>query len=222
MFDEDASQPRFSRSIAHGSIDEHCRDGRIDAARKRADGATAADLLSHLRNGGVDEVLRRPGWLRAADVHGEVAENVGTQRSVVYLGMKLHRPHFAFSVFNGSNSVRSFRGQPESSRQFFGFVAVGHPYGQLVGQALKELRVRFLNLNFRVSIFTLCGGANFAAQRVHHELQAVADSEHGNAEAEDFLIGVRRVLVVDGGRSAGKNYSNRRVTANLFQTRVEW
>jgi hypothetical protein len=135
--------------------------------------------------------------------------------------MKLHRPHFSLSVFDGGNRVGSFRRQPETRRQFFRRVAMRHPDREQLGQSLKKLRVKFLDLNFRVSILAFRGRPHLAAERVHHELQSVADAEHRDAEIEDTLVGQRRIFVVHRRRPARQNDSHRRVAANFFQAGVE-
>ncbi len=191
IVDEDARQARFSRRIAHGAIHQHRRDGRIDPARKRTDRASLSDLLFHLRHGRVDKMLRCPGRLRSTNVQREVAQDVPAKRRVVHLGMKLHRPHLPRRVFDGRDSVRSFRGQPEPRRQFFGRVAVRHPDREQLGQSLKKLRVGFLDLHLGMAVLAFRGGAHLAAKRIDHELQSVADAEHGDAQFEDALVGVR-------------------------------
>src|ERR1700682_5051963 len=101
--------------------------------------------------------------------------------------MELHCPHFSFSVFDGGNGVGSFRRQPETRRQLLGLVAMRHPDGEFAGQSLKKLRVGMLDLDFSAAVLAFCGGAHFSAEGVDHELQSVADAEHGDAEIEDTL-----------------------------------
>ncbi len=72
-----------------------------------------------------------------------------------------------------------------------------------------------------MSILALGSGTNFAAEGVNHVLQSITDAEHGNAEIEDALVGVRSVVVVDGGWASRENDADRRVTANLVEGRVK-
>ena len=88
-------------------------------------------------------------------------------------------------------------------------------------QSEKKLRVKFLDLNFRVAVLAFSRGTHLPAERIDHELQSVADAEHGNAEIEDTLIGQRRVFVVHRRRAARQNDSHRRIAANFFQAGVE-
>ena len=78
-----------------------------------------------------------------------------------------------------------------------------------------------LEFGLGVSVFALRGWMNFASESVDNELQAIADAEDGNAEVEDFLVGMRRAIVVDGGWSARQNNADGRVTANFIELDVE-
>jgi len=139
----------------------------------------------------------------------------------MHLGMKLHRPHFPLGIFDGGDRIRSFRREPETVWQLFGLVAMRHPNREFAGQSLKKFRVGVLNFNLSVAVLALSGGANFAAERVDHELQSVADTEHGDAEIEDALIRERSVFVVHRRRAARENDSYWRVAANFFQAGIE-
>ena len=46
---------------------------------------------------------------------------------------------------------------------------------------------------------------HLAAERLAGQLHAVADAQHGQAEAEDFRIALRRARLVDAGRPAGED-----------------
>jgi hypothetical protein len=59
---EDAGQARLPLGVAQRAVDQHSRDGRIHAARERADGAPGAHLLLHLLDGRIDEALRPSRW----------------------------------------------------------------------------------------------------------------------------------------------------------------
>ncbi len=78
-----------------------------------------------------------------------------------------------------------------------------------------------LDLHFGMAIFAFGGGAHLSTERVHHELQSIADAEHGDAEIEDALVGQRGVFVVHRRRTARENDAHRRVAADFFQAGVE-
>ena len=102
------------------------------------------------------------------------------------------------------------RHQFEARRQFERFVAVRHPDGEFLGQSLKQNGIRN-DVDFRAAVLALVRRAHFAAERVHHELQSVADAEHGHAQVEDARVGGRRVFVVDRPWRARKDDADGRV-----------
>ena len=53
-----------------------------------------------------------------------------------------------------------------------------------------------------------------AAERLAHELHAVADAEHGDAEIENRRIALRRAVGINARRAAGKDEPFRRELAN--------
>ena len=83
-------------------------------------------------DGRIDEVLRRPGRLRAADVEDEVAQDLRAERRVVDFGMKLHRPHFLRRDFQCRPPRWESSPSVETRRQFVRLVAVRHPDRQIL------------------------------------------------------------------------------------------
>ena len=59
-----------------------------------------------------------------------------------------------------------------------------------------------------MAVFPLLGGTNFSSQSVHHELQAVADAEHGKAKLEDARVRRGSIFVVDRPWSSRKHYAH--------------
>src|SRR5208282_4731540 len=71
------------------------------------------------------------------------------------------------------------------------------------------------------SVFAL-SRANAARPHVLRDhIQAVADSEHRTAQIEHLIGDIRRILLVETGRSAGKNYPARIHRADFFGRQVE-
>ena len=104
----------------------------------------------------------------------------------------------------------------EAGGQFHRFVAVRHPDGKFCGQAFEKPGA-VLDFHVGMAVLALVGGAHLAAERVHHELQSVADAEHRQAQLKHARIRRRRVGVIHRRRPAGKNDAHRRVAANFFQ-----
>src|SRR5215469_14103133 len=65
-------------------------------------------------------------------------------------------------------------------------------------------------------ILTVLCAFDLASQVVRHELQAIADPEHGQAQIEDAQVGIRSILVIDRGRAAGENDADRVVLLDVF------
>ncbi len=136
-------------------------------------------------------MLRGPRRFCAADVEDEVAQDFRALAGVMHLGMKLHRIPLLRHILNSGHRVMRLRRQLESRRQFERLVTMRHPDRKFFRQALKKKRVRN-NFDFRVAVFALLRRAHLAAQRVHHELQPIADTEHGQSQLEDARVGGRR------------------------------
>src|SRR5712671_6783164 len=51
-----------------------------------------------------------------------------------------------------------------------------------------------------MTVLALVRRANLAAERVHHELQSIADTENGHAQLEDARVRGRGIFVVDRPR----------------------
>ncbi len=98
-------------------------------------------------------------------------------------------------------------------------VAVRHPHRQRTLQSLEQRRVnrRAQQFHLRVAVLALVGGAHFAAQLVHHELQAVTDAQHRQSEMQDALVRRRRVGVVDGRRPARQHDARGRVALDFVE-----
>ena len=86
VVDEDARQP-----VADGAMDEERGDGRVHAAAQAAHDAARAHLLADARDRLFDERRHRPVAGAAADVVGEVAQDVETAIGVRDLGMEEQR-----------------------------------------------------------------------------------------------------------------------------------
>ena len=83
VVDEDARQP-----IADGAVDEHRRDGRVDAAAQPTDDAAVPDLRADAVGRLLHERTHRPVAGAAADVVGEVAQDLEAVVGVRDLGME--------------------------------------------------------------------------------------------------------------------------------------
>ncbi len=85
VIDEDAGE-----LVADRLVDQHRRDGAVDAAREAADHAALADLLADLGDHLALVGGHGPVGLEARDLVHEVGEQLGAVRRVHDLGMELH------------------------------------------------------------------------------------------------------------------------------------
>ena len=110
----------------------------------------------------------------------------------------------------------SFRHQLKTRRQFQRFVAMRHPHRKFFGQSLKKKRIGN-DIDFSVPVLALVGGTHLASQRVHHELQSIADAKHRQAQFEEARVSRRSVLVIDRPWRSGKNNADGRVAVDLVE-----
>ena len=198
-------------------MDEHGGNGGIDAAGESADHASVADLLADGFDGFVDEALRRPVGREAADVEDEVAQDGSSLLGVVDFGMELHGVVLARGIFEGGLGVGGLRDEMEAGRKLFGFVAVGHPDVQRAGESFEEGAVVAQQFDVGVSVLALVAGADFAAELLRHEVQAVTDAQHRKAEVQHLVVHGGGVGFVDGRRASGEDDASGRVALDFFQ-----
>src|SRR5258708_2460238 len=68
-----------------------------------------------------------------------------------------------------------------------------------------------------MSVLAFLPRPHFAAERMHHELEPVADTEHGHSEVKDAFVRWRRVFVVDRPRRARENDPYRRAVLDFLE-----
>ena len=91
-----------------------------------------------------------------------------------------------------------------------------HPHRLPLRQSREQRRLRD-DINLRMTIFALVRRPYLAAQRVHHELQPVADAKDGQPHLEHAPIRRRRILVVDRPRRTRQHNSNRSAALHLIK-----
>ena len=138
VVDEDARE-----LVADGAVDEQRRDGRVDAARERADDLVVADLLADQLDLLLDELERRPRRRRLAGVEHEVAAGCrcraacGPPRGGT--GRRRGRARDPPSPATGVVSVEAVHAEPGGCAD--DAVAVAHPGGLLGRQVAEEQAV---------------------------------------------------------------------------------
>ena len=138
VVDEDARQ-----AIADRAVNDHRRDRGIDAAAQSADHPAVADLCPNPRRRLLHERRHRPVARAAADVEGEVAEDVEAVIGVRDFGMEQQRVEPPIGRrHRRDRRVRARRGDGESGGAALHEVAVARPHAQARRHRSEQRRVR--------------------------------------------------------------------------------
>ncbi len=163
-------------------------------------------------------MLRRPQRLRTTDLENEIAQNLRAIPRVVHFRMELHRKPLLRHILNSRDRMSGLGSQLKARRQLQRFVPMRHPNRLPFRQALKQHRLGD-DVNLRVPVLSLVRWPHFAAESMHHELQAVADAEHGQPQSENLRIRRWRIFVVDRPRRPREHNAGGRVALQLIKRR---
>ena len=145
----------------------------------------------------------------------EVREQVLTAFGVRDLGVELHRVQSTRDVLHDRD--RPF-GRRTRDDEAFGCgrdrVAVTHPARRARGPLLHQDRAA-LARHRRATVLTDPGVGDVAAELLGHELRAVTNAQHRDAEFVDRGIERRRRYFVDRLRTAGEDDRGRRLRAHF-------
>jgi hypothetical protein len=197
VVDEDAGE-----AVADRALHDERRDGRVDAARERADhAALRAHLLADPRRRLLDEGARVPVAPAAGDVE-EVREDLGALLRVHDLGVEQDAVELARRVLDRRDRVGLGRARDaEAGGRAPDVVAVARPDAAARRQAAEERSAR-RRREHGLPVLAVPRALHLAAQHVAHELHAVADADDRHAELEDLRVAARRLALVDAVRPA--------------------
>ena len=137
----------------------------------------------------------------------EVFQQLLPARRMDDFGVKLQPVEPALTVLDGGiRRVLCVRHGFEALGQLGHFVAVRIPNIHRCAQPFEE-RAILRHVQLRRAVFAPLAVLHFPAEKVRHELHAVADAEDRQAHGEDRLIRVRRFLRVNGRRPAAEDDS---------------
>ena len=196
--------------IANRFVQQHRRDGRIDAAREAEDDVVAADRLADLGFLLFDERRRRPVAAAPADPEHEVLHELAPVLGVDDLGVELHAVDRAvFGGYGGDRRVLRMRDRVKTVGQRGEVVAVAHPDRRTVGDVGEESSL-VVHDEMRAAELTAFGALDAAAEFVGNRLKAVADPEHRHRlavvlQTEHGRVEPGRAVVVDRARAAGED-----------------
>ncbi len=188
---------------AEGAHAERERDGGIDAAADEEENVAAADRVADLLLDQLDALARFPIGLAAADGEQEIRKNAAAGGGVDHFGMELDAEQAARVVFHRRDSAGGSFGRDAEARRDPGhYVTMAHPDLLLAGGALEQRAGVGRMRQQRQSIFAFVSGCYDAAESLRHQLLAIADAEHRDAQSEDARVDRGRACVVDTRRSA--------------------
>ena len=206
--------------VADRAVHEQRGDARVHAAREPADHAAVADLGADRGDLLVDDRLRAPRALAAADVLEERRQHLLAVGRVDDLGVELDPVEAALDVLQrGDGRLGRARQRGEARRRLVDRVAVRHP-ARLLGRRAGQQPARLGDGQPRAAELADLGALDPPAERQHERLHAVADAEHGDPELEQLRIQPRRALRVHGGGAAGEDQALRVAAADLLDADV--
>ncbi|MNC21047.1 hypothetical protein D3C75_690160 [compost metagenome] len=107
----------------------------------------------------------------------------------------------------------------EALRNLGYHIPVAHPYRLLLLQPLSQL-VACGELHVSLAVFPLRGPFHLAVQLECHQLHAVADAQHRNAQIVDSRVNMRRPLRIHTGRPSGEYNALRRKRLEPVQRNI--
>ena len=182
-----------------------------------------ADLRADASDGLLHVVAHDPVGARAADLAHETVQDVRAALRVGHFRVKLEPVEPARGVGHARDGARAGRGdRGEAGGQRGDLVAMAHPDlhpGGPIAQVAQQRRAG-RGLDIGMAELARRPGLDAAAELVRHQLHAVADAEHGQAELEERGIARGGARFVDAGRAAGEDEALRRARRELRRGQV--
>ena len=197
------------------------QNGGIHAAGQRQQHATlGADGVPELCHGIFAEIPHRPSTLGTADFVKEVAQHLAAELGVIHLRVELNTVEAPALIGNGGIGAGVGMGdQRKALRNLRHVIAVAHPRNGLLRDALEQLAAGIV-IGDGLAVLPggiLLRGSDLTAQRMRHQLAAVANAENGNPQPEHFRVNVGRFLQIHAVGAAGENDAHGRKGADLVQ-----
>ena len=177
----------------------------IHAAGQGAQHLAVANALPQ----GLDIVLHEgvhlPVTGAATDVIHEVAEHLLALSGVEHFRVELNSVQTLLGVLCSSHrAVHGVCGDLEAGGCLLDVVVVAHP-ADGGGLNILEHLAAVVHKDLGLAVLTLRGAADMTAQQVHHQLAAVADSQHRDAPVEDLGVDGGRIFQIDAVGAAGED-----------------
>ena len=139
---------------------------------------------------------------------------------MIHLRVELNTVEAPALIGNGGIGAGVGMGDQRKALRNLGHViAVAHPRNGLLRDALEQLAAGIV-IGDGLAVLPggiLLRGSDLTAQRMRHQLAAVANTEDGNPQPEHFRVNVGRFLQIHAVGAAGENDAHGRKGADLVQ-----
>ena len=191
--------------LTDGLCQHSGQHGGIHAAGQCAQHLALADALPQSLDIVLYKGIHLPVAGAAADVVHEVAQHLLALGGVQHLRVELYGVQTLFGIFNGCHrAVCGVGSDLEAGSRLLDVVIVAHPAD---GRRLHigEQLALGVHKHLGLAVLTLGSAADMTAQQVHHQLAAVADSQHRDAPVEDLGVDGGRIFQIDAVGAAGED-----------------
>ena len=197
-------------------MDHHRGDRAVHAARKRAKHLLLPYLFTESGDRFLHKGIHGPVPRRAAHVIEERPQHLVALGGVLHFEMELHGIEISRAVLHrGNRAGFTVSGRNKSLRQSGNIIGVAHPDNGIFRYAGKK-RGLSVSGNSGLAVFPDGRRLHLAAQKVRHELRAVADAQHGHAQRKDLRRIFRGCFLIDAVGAAGENNADIPLIPNGF------
>ena len=202
--------------VAHGLLQQGGSHGAVYAAGEGQQHTLVTDLFPALPEGGLHIGLHSPLTAEAADTVEEILQDFGAVLRVYHLRVELHAVELLFRALHRRMAAAGTLGNgSEAGGGRFHLHPVAHPVNSLFRHPGKE-GGGGVDGQLGLAVFPGNGLAALAAQKMHHQLHAVADAQHRDAQGEQGRIHRRCAFFKHRGRAAGEDQRIRPEGAHLI------
>ena len=191
--------------LSDGLCQHRSQHRGIHAAGQGAQHLAVANALPQSLDIVLHEGVHLPVAGAATDVIHEVAEHLLALSGVEHFRVELNSVQALLGVLCSSHrAVHGVCGDLEAGGCLLDVVVVAHP-ADGGGLNILEHLAAVVHKDLGLAVLTLRGAADMTAQQVHHQLAAVADSQHRDAPVEDLGVNGGRIFQIDAVGAAGED-----------------
>ncbi|CCZ84372.1 putative uncharacterized protein [Ruminococcus sp. CAG:254] len=198
-----------SQLVANCLREQSCCNGAINTARQCQQYLSIANLFPNLFDGSLCIVFHRPITRTSTNLIQEIMQHLLTIYGMIYFRMELYAIELLFRIFHCCyrTAGRMCRNR-KAFRQLLNIVGMAHPRDCFFRQTGEQQAFRLIFCQCLAVFSGFFRGSNCSAQRICHQLAAVADAQNRNAQFKNSRVYVRRFWVINAVRPTGKDDAN--------------